>query len=818
MAEKKSSISKKRDLVTPSKFQAILFASDIESEGEKSEKKAVLRRRDLVDISTESSGDSADEILLRVQERKETSLGREIVEAMEVLSGDVGLPDPPSVTSDVAATAYDKPTTSSSYYYKPSSSYDVPSTSYDVPSTSYDVPSTSYDVPTMPTASPFTRKKRSVAESRRLLSAKRSLFGNDSDDELDFDESEGSEESDVGLDSGSEWEEADEESDDGGDNLVRPLPTGRGRLGGPSRRGTRGRRATRRRGGRGRARFMSPRAQQAADEMDREAGWTTEASPPTEIPFIGTPGLKDGLSHLTTALDFIQLFITRYLLVFIAEQTNIYAEQRLVGMASESSNAWLPVTARDIAQYLGLVILMGVVRKPSLRDYWSTSELLLTPIFMRTMTCRRFLQIATFFHVTNNADIPDGNVDRLVKVRSILDYFRTRFRDVYTPSRELSIDEGMLPWKGRLRFKVYNPAKPTKYGIKFYIIAEARSGYVSYFEAYSGTYTSTRDTVFSLIGDLRGKGYQLYMDNYYNSVALSKELYDNGIHTCGTLRLARGGPKVLQGLAKTKLVRDQVYFRRNNETFVIIWMDSTLVKLVSNIHNAATENYERRQRGTRNLLQLNRPQAISDYNTYMGGVDHFDQMIRYYQFTRRTSKWTKKFVIYLFQMALFNSFALYRKYTRDARKKNFKAFSLYLADVLIHFKPEQWPCKPEDKVYPGQGMSAAAPAGPHTSDSDVDPDDPALPAPGTRRKRAATPAFRRPRVLEPQVRYAASAKHKLAAVKKNRRRRCRRCWDNNIRRDTVWYCSACKVHLCKDTCFKPYHRKRTSHPPPPPSQ
>ena len=59
----------------------------------------------------------------------------------------------------------------------------------------------------------------------------------------------------------------------------------------------------------------------------------------------------------------------------------------------------------------------------------------------------------------------------------------------------------MLPLKGRLRFKVYNPAKPTKYRIKLYIITEAVSGYVSYFKAYSGIYTSTRDTVFSLVGD-----------------------------------------------------------------------------------------------------------------------------------------------------------------------------------------------------------------------------------------------------------------------------------------------------------------------------
>ena len=93
------------------------------------------------------------------------------------------------------------------------------------------------------------------------------------------------------------------------------------------------------------------------------------------------------------------------------------------------------------------------------------------------------------------------------------------------------------------------------------------------------------------------------------------------------------------------------------------------MKLVTNIHNAETEPHERRRKVKGERLHLNRPKAISEYNKCMGGVDHFDQMIKYYQFTRRTNKWTKKFVVYLFQMALFNSFALYRKYTTERKNK-----------------------------------------------------------------------------------------------------------------------------------------------------
>ena len=49
---------------------------------------------------------------------------------------------------------------------------------------------------------------------------------------------------------------------------------------------------------------------------------------------------------------------------------------------------------------------------------------------------------------------------------------------MYTPEQDISFDEATCPWKGRLRFRVYNPAKPDQFGIKLYEACEAKSGYV----------------------------------------------------------------------------------------------------------------------------------------------------------------------------------------------------------------------------------------------------------------------------------------------------------------------------------------------------
>lgn len=151
------------------------------------------------------------------------------------------------------------------------------------------------------------------------------------------------------------------------------------------------------------------------------------------------------------------------------------------------------------------------------------------------MTSKRILEILRFFHAYNNAAEPPGNTDRLLKVRPVITYLVKRFQDVYIPEQHLSLDEGSMKWRGRLSFKVYNPSKPDKYAVKLYILAEARTGYVHNFEVYCGEGKTIHNTVHGLMGDLRGKGYRLFMDNYYNSVALCESLREHGTDVCVAL-------------------------------------------------------------------------------------------------------------------------------------------------------------------------------------------------------------------------------------------------------------------------------------------
>ena len=148
------------------------------------------------------------------------------------------------------------------------------------------------------------------------------------------------------------------------------------------------------------------------------------------------------------------------------------------------------------------------------------------------MSRNRFQELWRFLHFADTTTI--DTADPLCRVKWVFDYLTVRFRRMFTPSDRICIDEGMLLWRGRLQFRVYNPAKPTKYGIKSYILCDSRTGYCHAMQPYVGTSSKMEDIVMNLLGDdLLDKGYTLYMDNYYNSVELCGELLRRKTHTVG---------------------------------------------------------------------------------------------------------------------------------------------------------------------------------------------------------------------------------------------------------------------------------------------
>ena len=129
----------------------------------------------------------------------------------------------------------------------------------------------------------------------------------------------------------------------------------------------------------------------------------------------------------------------------VASQTNLYRTQNEKSYKKYKALKWTDVTNSDMMKFLGLIILMGQIRKSHWKEYWSTDPLLETPIFPKIMTRRRFEQIMIFLHFNDNSEtlLP---ADRISKVKTFLDYFLPKFQLIYIPKQELSLEEAMIKW------------------------------------------------------------------------------------------------------------------------------------------------------------------------------------------------------------------------------------------------------------------------------------------------------------------------------------------------------------------------------------
>ncbi|KAH1021503.1 hypothetical protein HUJ04_011009 [Dendroctonus ponderosae] len=107
---------------------------------------------------------------------------------------------------------------------------------------------------------------------------------------------------------------------------------------------------------------------------------------------------------------------------------------------------------------------------PSYRDYWSSRPELRDPLISSAMVRDGFSWILANIHLNDNSVQPgrdSPNYDKLYKLRPLLDILSETYKNSWKPSKNQSIDESMIRFKGRNALKQYMPNKPIKRGYKW---------------------------------------------------------------------------------------------------------------------------------------------------------------------------------------------------------------------------------------------------------------------------------------------------------------------------------------------------------------
>ncbi len=340
--------------------------------------------------------------------------------------------------------------------------------------------------------------------------------------------------------------------------------------------------------------------------------------------------------------------------------------------------------------------------------------------------------------------------------------------------------------------KQYVPLKPTKCGFKVWVRADAVTGFFCDFNVYVGRQESSdgdsrevglgERVVHELCTPLHGGNYQVFCDNFFTTCSLFEGLLKQKIYACGTARMDRRGfPETLKGVVLPE--RGQHVSCQRGNLVATIWQDKKAVKVLSTMSDPVqSKSVERRQKDGSKLV-VPCPDAVVQYNKFMGGVDKGDQLRHYYCFRLKCVKNYKYIFWFLLDVAITNAHILSRFSPTTTNLKPLKTFRLHLAEQLIGNYHSR-----KRVGRPGLARNLPHPPPPLPS-----PDDNGPPAP----QRSCT----------------STSLHLPSHREKKRCVYCRDYRTPSRRRETVWYCKDCESRpaLCLtgqedgSDCFRLWH-------------
>lgn len=433
---------------------------------------------------------------------------------------------------------------------------------------------------------------------------------------------------------------------------------------------------------------------------NRQFHWTKEFYPrPNIIPdFIGQTGPTHPLPGDATALQYFQKFIDDVLIAEWIEYTHQHAITEIREHPERNKSQWIKPTLDEMHIFVAILIVTNYGIQPArIEQLWSRKEkdwIMHTPNFSLIMNQHRFRIIKRYFRVASENYIENNQRDPARKIRPLLTHLLDKFETEWSIGEMVTIDEIMIPFKGRFRGKQYMRNKPVKWGLRVDALVDQSTKYLWRFRLYTGK-VQVADGLQSLgvmgyiivllMAGLENRGHKLTVDRGYSAPTLFDYLAELGIGANGTCNTARKGyPKVL--LKKGKGVRGEWDWLRAGNLVAVRWFDSRHNYFLSNFHYPDHEVVNRQGQGG-DRIDVRATTMVKSYNEFMNGVDVLDQKTRVAK-DRKQSKWYMRAFVKALEWVLHNAMVLEENNPNRAprprgRKRDMMDFRLEVVHALI---------------------------------------------------------------------------------------------------------------------------------------
>jgi len=288
-------------------------------------------------------------------------------------------------------------------------------------------------------------------------------------------------------------------------------------------------------------------------------------------------------------------------------------------------------------------------------------------------------------------------------LEQVNDIIRSKCKSVYSAGHNLSIDESLLLFKGRLSFKQYVKTKRARLSVKFYELCTSNGILLNYFiycgakitkppEDNPDNTSSTELIVVHLMKDYLYERHCLYIDNFYTTPKLAAYLLARKTIMCGTI--CKNRVNFPKELANETLDKGTASFCENKVGLLAVKFRALqdksnkkpkVVHLLSTSSKADSVKVGTSRQGEDIFFK---PTCIVEYNHCMRGVDVCDKQLHMIQTTRKTYKWYKKVFLRLMMQCILSTHKLYLLNIPDKEEHiDFLRFSHDVVGGLLSTNP-----------------------------------------------------------------------------------------------------------------------------------
>jgi hypothetical protein len=306
----------------------------------------------------------------------------------------------------------------------------------------------------------------------------------------------------------------------------------------------------------------------------------------------------------------------------------------------------------------GLMICVNV--RSNFKLHWSSDPLLANQELKSLISRNTFQSTLNLIH-------PDPQI--------LEDMANLNFRAQWHPLDHVSIDEGLVCFKGRYQHRVHIRGKPDATGLKIYGLAD-QAGYMYAFDLYKGDKSTIPEIVMGLLEKLPSQNFKVYANSWYDSENLALLLLQRGY--LFTLGCGKNKPASLfNDYLDKSLSKGQVRYLQHekyDKLLALSYNDRAKCHFFTNLFRPGF---------TETLKNKKIPVVVEDYWHYIGSVDRVDRSAKLACWPHKNSRWTMAFLWYLLGLCVSNARLILAYYNNVSYN-----LSDFLVDLIREWRSE----------------------------------------------------------------------------------------------------------------------------------